>query len=64
LLEWGAIEEEKKEKNRGVCLLEEQEEIVEEVDEGELLVLTRASSGLKGAKEEQRENIFHSRCTI
>jgi len=34
------------------------------VDEGKLLVLRRALSSLKGAKEEQRESIFRSRCTI
>jgi len=33
-------------------------------NEGELLVLWRALSGLKGANEEQRENIFHSRCAV
>ena len=43
---------------------EDQQEVVEEVDEGELLVLRRAMSNLKGEKEEQRENIFHSRYTI
>ena len=47
-----------------VCLVEDQEEVVEEADKGELLVLKRALSGLKGDKEEQRENIFHSRCMI
>jgi len=36
-----------------VCLMEEQEEVVEEVDEGEFLVLRRALSGLKGDKEEK-----------
>jgi len=44
--------------------VEGMEEVVEEVDEGELLVLRRALSGLKGHENEQRENIFHSRCTI
>jgi len=43
---------------------EDQEEIVEEVYDGELLVLRRALTGLKGDKEEQREKIFHSRCTV
>jgi len=43
---------------------EEQEEVVEEADEGKLLALRRAMSGLKSDKEEQRENIFHSRCTV
>ena len=48
-----------------LCLMEEdQEEIVEEVYDGELLVLRRALTGLKGDKEEQREKIFHSRCTV
>jgi len=42
---------------------ETQEEVVEEVDEGELLVLRKTLGSLKGDKEEQRENIFHSRCT-
>lgn len=36
---------------------------MEEVDEGEMLVLRRALSGLK-TKEEQQENIFHFRCTV
>ena len=42
---------------------EEQEEVVEEADEGEMLVIRTTMSELKGDKEEQRENIFHSRCT-
>jgi len=37
---------------------------VEEADDGELVVLRRALSGLKGDKQEQRENILHSRCTV
>ena len=44
--------------------MEEQEEVVKEADEGDLLVLRRALIGLKGAYEEQRKNIFHSRCTV
>ena len=48
---------------RFVLYMEEQQKIVEEVDEGELLVLGKALSGLKGAKEKRTENIFHSRCT-
>jgi len=43
---------------------EDQEEVVQVADEGELLVLRRAMSDLKGEKEEQRENIFHSKCTV
>jgi len=37
---------------------------VEEADDGELLVLRRALSNLKGDKKEQRENIFHSKYTV
>jgi len=45
--------------------MEVEEECVEEADEGELLVLRRALSGQKAPNhEEQRENIFHTRCTI
>jgi len=40
------------------------EEVVEEADVGELLVLRRALNGLKGHENEQRENIFYSRCTV
>ena len=36
---------------------------MEEADEGEMLVLRRALSGLR-TKEEERENIFRSRCTV
>ena len=55
------VEEEERE---GVYYMEEQEEVVEEADEGELLVLRRALSTERGELEEQRENIFHTRCTI
>jgi len=38
---------------------------IEEADEGELIVLRRALSGQKASNhKEQRENIFHTRCTI
>ena len=43
---------------------EDQEEVVEVADEGELLVLWRIMSGHKEEKEEQTENIFHSRCAV
>ena len=36
-----------------ICLMEEQEEVVEEANEGESVVLRRALSGLKGDKEEK-----------
>jgi len=40
---------------------EDQEEVVEKADDGELLVIRRALSGLRDNKDEQRENIFHSK---
>jgi len=42
----------------------ELEEVEEEADEGEMLVLRRVFSNQKGVKDDQRENIFHSRCTV
>ena len=39
-------------------------EVEEEADEGEMLVLRRVLNRQKSAKDEQRENIFHTRCTI
>ena len=44
--------------------MEEQEEVLVEADEGELLVLKRALGDLNEENEEQRENIFHSKCTV
>lgn len=45
--------------------MEVMEEHVEEANDGELHVLRKALSGHKGANhEEQRENIFHTRCTF
>jgi len=65
LAEWEANKEEEEEEDPVLSTMEEeQEEVVEEADEGELLVLRRTMSGLKSEKEEQRENIFHSRCTV
>jgi len=62
-LEEADWEEERKEKE--VHLMEVEEECIEEADEGELLVLRRALSSQKAPNpEEQRENIFHTRCTI
>ena len=37
---------------------------MEETNEGELLVMRRVLSNQKGVKDEQREILFHSRCTI
>ena len=66
LAEWEANKGEEEEEDRILCAIEEtqEEEVVEEADEGELLVLRRTLSSLKGDQQEQRENIFHSRCTI
>ena len=64
MAEWDTFREEEEEEEKEMYLMEEQEEVVEEADEGELLVLRRALSSQKGALEEQRENIFHTRCTI
>ena len=45
-------------------LEETQEEVVEEVDEGELLVLRRVISNRRGVTDEQIENIFYTHCTV
>jgi len=37
---------------------------VKEADEGKLLVFRRVPSNQRGVKDEQRENIFHTRCTV
>jgi len=58
------FKEAKKEDDFEDELEETQEEVVEEADEGEILVLTGVLRNQKGAKDKQRENIFHSRCTI
>ena len=45
-------------------LEENQEEVEQEVDKGEMLVLRRFLSGQRGVKDEQSENIFHSGCMV
>jgi len=41
------------------------EEVEEGLDEGDLLVIPRALSGLASQDElEQRETMFHTRCTV
>jgi len=40
------------------------EEVEEEANEGEMLALRRVLNGQKVVKDEQRENIFHTRSTI
>ena len=67
LAEWDAAREEvvEEELEEPVETPEEaEEEVIAEADEGELLVLRRALSSRKGDQDEQRENIFHSRCTV
>ena len=55
---------EKDEQEKDLCLKNSIEEVVEEAEEGDLLVLRRTLSGLKGSQEEQRKNIFYARCTV
>jgi len=56
------VEEEEQEKD--LRLIEGVEVVVEEANKEEVVVLMRALSGLKGHHDEQRENIFHPRCTV
>jgi len=63
LAEWEVCKEEEDEWEVQ-ALEEDQEEVVEEADEGELLVLRRALNSRRSDQEGQRENIFHSRCSI
>jgi len=67
LAEWDAVKEEVAEEEKEETIEaneEEEEEIIAKADESEMLVLRRALSSQKGEQEEQRENIFHSRCTV
>ena len=71
LAEWEATEkeyveekEEEKEEDVEEDPEEDQEEFTENADEGEMLVIRRVMSTQRVAKDEQRENIFHSRCTV
>jgi len=51
--------------DKEVHLMEVEEECVEEVDDGELLVLRRALNDQKTPNsEEKRENTLHTRCHI
>jgi len=48
-----------------VCLAGNVEEVEKGLDEGELLVIRRALSGFATQDDmEQREAIFHTRCTV
>ena len=44
--------------------MENQEEIEEKADGGEMLILRRVLSCLQGDEHEQRENIFYFGCTV
>ena len=67
LVEWTAVkedfEEEENEVESELETEETQDEVIEEADEGVLLVLIGVLGNQKGPKDEQRENIFHTRCT-
>jgi len=61
------VKEDEKEEEKEETVEEEGESPEEEVtgaDEGEMLVLHLALSTKKSEKEEHRENIFNSRCTV
>jgi len=68
LAKWDAVKEDKveEEKKKGSDEgdKENQDKVIEETNESEMLVLRRALSSQSRENEEQRENIFHSRCTI
>jgi len=64
LAEYEAIQVEEEEQGRDLCLVKHMEEVVEEENEGDFLVLRRTLGGLKRSQDEQRENIFHSRCMV
>ena len=60
-----SFEEPHEEEGGEDCLVENVEEVEEGPDEGELLVIRRALSGFATQDNlEQREAIFHTRCTV
>ena len=52
MAEYEVFQVEEEEQKKDLCLIEGMDEVVEEPDKGELLVLRRALSGLKGHKSE------------
>jgi len=68
LVQYQSLEEaelKKEGRDKDVHLMEVEDECVKKVDDRELLALRRALSGQRAPNhEEQRENIFHKRCTI
>ena len=69
MAKWEAVKKEESEEEKKAYFDENQEEnpgeVIEKADEGEMLVFfRRVLSGQKGVKDGQRENIFHSRCSV
>jgi len=61
----GELEKEEEEGGQEACLNAPIEEVEEGPDEGDLLVIRKALNGLTSQNElEQRETIFHPRCTL
>jgi len=54
------------EDERKVYFMEEHEgeEVLAQSDEGEMLVIRRTLNVQRSTEDDQRENIFHSRCTV
>jgi len=68
LVEWEALQEEGKETEPKAELEgdeeESQDEYLAKLDEGEMLVLRQVLRNQRSERDEQIENIFHSRCTV
>jgi len=62
-VEEGKIDEENEGEIEG-NLEETLEEVKAEADDCEMLILRRVPRGQKGAKDEQKENIFHTQCAV
>ena len=59
------LDDENDGEERELLMTEGLEEVEEGPDEGEMLVIRRALSGIASQNDmEQRENIFHTRCTV
>ncbi|KAI6680979.1 hypothetical protein NL676_034860 [Syzygium grande] len=58
------VEETNVEEDEPIWDSDEEEEYVEQPDDGELLVIRKSLSSNMASMEEQRENIFQTRCTI
>jgi len=59
------LDDENDGEEKELLMIEALEEVEEGADEGEMLVIRRALSGITSQQDiEQRENIFHTRCTV